>query len=57
MGRLFITLAPEPYLDGSHTCLGRVISGMQVADRIVPGDRIRRVSIKETISSLDYYRY
>jgi peptidyl-prolyl cis-trans isomerase B (cyclophilin B) len=56
-GRFFITLAPQPYLDGVHTCFGRVISGMQVADRIVPGDRIQRVAIKETISFLDYHRY
>jgi peptidyl-prolyl cis-trans isomerase B (cyclophilin B) len=56
-GRFFITLAPQPYLDGINTCFGRVISGMQVADRIVPRDRIERVGIKETISLLDHYRY
>jgi cyclophilin family peptidyl-prolyl cis-trans isomerase len=55
--RFFITLAPQPYLDGIYTCFGRVISGMQVADRIVPGDRIRRVVIQETIGVLDHYRY
>ena len=57
MDRFFITLAPQPYLDGNNTCFGRIISGMQVADKIVPGDRIRRIAIKETISLLDYHRY
>jgi peptidyl-prolyl cis-trans isomerase B (cyclophilin B) len=56
-GRFFIALAPQPYLDGVYTCFGRVISGMQVADRIVPGDRVRRIQIKETISLLDYHWY
>ncbi len=57
LGRFFITLAPQPYLDGINTCFGSVVSGMQVADRIVPGDRIKRIVIKETISTLDYRRY
>jgi cyclophilin family peptidyl-prolyl cis-trans isomerase/HEAT repeat protein len=56
-GRLFIALAPQPYLDGIQTCFGRVVSGMQVADRIVAGDRIKHISIKETITFLDYRRY
>ncbi len=57
MDRFFITLAPQPYLDGINTCFGRVISGMQVAERIVPGDRIKQITIKETINLLDYHRY
>ena len=56
-GRFFIALAPQPYLDGIDTCFGRVISGIQVADRIVPGDRILRIDIKETIGTLDRIRY
>ena len=55
--RFFIALAPQPYLDGIDTCFGRVISGMQVADRIVPGDRVLHIAIKESINSLDYIRY
>jgi peptidyl-prolyl cis-trans isomerase B (cyclophilin B) len=55
--RLFITLAPQPFLDGVDTCIGRVISGMPVADRIVSGDRILRINIKETVSSLNRIRY
>ncbi len=53
----FITLAPQPYLDGIHTCIGRVISGIQVADKMVSGGRIERVRIKRTISYHNYRRY
>lgn len=56
-GRFFITLAPQPQLDGMHTCFGRVISGMQTADKIIPGDRIKRILIKEDSTFFDYRRY
>jgi peptidyl-prolyl cis-trans isomerase B (cyclophilin B) len=56
-GRFFIALAPQPYLDGTDTCFGRVISGMPVADRIFSGDTILRIRIKETVSFLDSIRY
>ncbi len=56
-GRFFITTAPQPFLDGVNTCFGHVISGMQIADRIGPGDRIRRILIKEEIHFHDYQRY
>jgi peptidyl-prolyl cis-trans isomerase B (cyclophilin B) len=55
--RFFISLAPQPYLDGFATCFGRVVSGMHVAERLVAGDHIKHISIKETISFLDYRRY
>ena len=57
VGKFFIALAPQPYLDGKNTCLGHVVSGIQVADRLVPGDRICRVTIKETVHFHDYQRY
>ncbi len=56
-GKFFIALAPQPYLDGINTCFGHVVSGIQVADRLAPGDRIRRVTIKETVHFHDYQRY
>ena len=56
-GKFFIALTPQPYLDGINTCFGHVISGIQVADRLAPGDRIRRVTIKETVHFHDYQRY
>ncbi len=54
---LFLALAPLPYRDGVDTCFGRVISGMPVADKIVAGDKILRITIKDTISFLDHVRY
>jgi hypothetical protein len=44
-------------MDGSYTCFGRIISGLQAAERMTPGDRIRQVRIKKTISFQDYGRY
>jgi len=55
--QFFITLSPQPHLDGGYTCFGRVISGMQAADRIVPGDVIRHVRIKHDVTMLDYRHY
>ncbi len=42
----FITLSPQPHLDGRYTIFGRVISGLEVAQQIVRGDRIHRVRIQ-----------
>jgi cyclophilin family peptidyl-prolyl cis-trans isomerase/HEAT repeat protein len=41
--QFFITHAPQPQLDGRYTLFGRVVSGMDVVDRIEQGDVIRRV--------------
>ena len=46
-GNFFISLEPQPFLDGVYTCFGRVISGMDMADRITPADRITQIRIKE----------
>jgi cyclophilin family peptidyl-prolyl cis-trans isomerase/HEAT repeat protein len=56
-GKFFIALAPQPYMDGINTCFGHVVSGIQIADRLALGDRIRRVTIKETVHFHDYQRY
>lgn len=56
-GGFFISLSPQPELDGVHTCFGRVLSGLQIADKIVPGDRIKNIHIKETIHIHDYRKY
>jgi peptidyl-prolyl cis-trans isomerase B (cyclophilin B) len=56
-GRFFIALSPQPYLDGVDTCFGRVISGLQVADRMVAGDRILRIDIQDTMDLGDRIRY
>jgi len=41
--QLFITLAPTPHLDGRYTVFGWVASGMDVVDKIRPGDVIEKV--------------
>jgi peptidyl-prolyl cis-trans isomerase B (cyclophilin B) len=42
-GRFFVTLTPQPALEGTHTAFGRVIEGLDVLERMTAGDRIRRV--------------
>ena len=42
----FVTLAPAPRLDGRYTAFGVVTSGMDVVERIMPGDRILRVTVR-----------
>ncbi|HEX8393449.1 MAG TPA: peptidylprolyl isomerase [Longimicrobium sp.] len=39
----FITHSPQPHLDGTYTVFGQVVRGMDVVDRILPGDRILRI--------------
>jgi cyclophilin family peptidyl-prolyl cis-trans isomerase/HEAT repeat protein len=41
--QFFVTLSPQPHLDGGYTAFGRVISGVEVLDLIIQGDRILRV--------------
>jgi cyclophilin family peptidyl-prolyl cis-trans isomerase len=41
--QFFIALSEQPHLDGGYTVFGQVVSGDEVLDRIVPGDRIEAV--------------
>ena len=50
--RFFITLTPQPRLDGRHTAFGRVVAGMDVADALQTGDRIRRVLVWDGVQPL-----
>jgi cyclophilin family peptidyl-prolyl cis-trans isomerase/HEAT repeat protein len=43
--QFFITLTPQPHLDGGYTLFGTVASGMDVVERIRPGDVIERVEV------------
>ncbi|HXY38945.1 MAG TPA: HEAT repeat domain-containing protein [Vicinamibacteria bacterium] len=43
--QFFITLQPQPQLEGGYTLFGRVAAGMEVADRLRPGDAIERVEV------------
>ncbi|MEO1366220.1 MAG: peptidylprolyl isomerase, partial [Acidobacteriota bacterium] len=38
--QFFVTLSDQPHLDGAYTAFGRVVSGLDVLDRLVQGDRI-----------------
>ena len=43
--QFFITHSPQPHLDARYTAFGRVVSGIDVVDRIQPRDVIRHVRI------------
>lgn len=43
--QFYITLAPQPSLDGSYTVFGQVTDGMNVVEKIERGDVITKVSI------------
>ena len=38
--QFFVSLADTPHLEGGYTVLGRVVRGLEVLDRLVPGDGI-----------------
>jgi cyclophilin family peptidyl-prolyl cis-trans isomerase/HEAT repeat protein len=42
----FITHSPQPHLDGHYTVFGRVISGFDVLDKLVQGDRITSITTR-----------
>jgi len=45
----FVTHSPQPHLDGGYTVFGRVVAGMDVVDRIVRGDVIQSIAIRQGI--------
>jgi cyclophilin family peptidyl-prolyl cis-trans isomerase/HEAT repeat protein len=48
--QFFITHSPQPHLDGRYTVFGHVVEGMDVVDRMVQGDVVRRVRIWDGVS-------
>jgi cyclophilin family peptidyl-prolyl cis-trans isomerase len=44
--QLFVSLVPTPHLDGRYTAFGEVTAGMDVLDRIEPGDAIISARLK-----------
>lgn len=42
----FLTHSPQPHLDGHYTIFARLVSGYDVLDKIVQGDRILRVEAR-----------
>ena|SRR3989344_4610833 len=45
--QFYITLAPAPFLDGNYAVFGKVIEGMEVAEKINIGDKMNKVHIIE----------
>jgi len=43
--QFFITHSPQPHLDGRYTAFGHVVKGMEIVDRIKPGDVIQRIRV------------
>jgi cyclophilin family peptidyl-prolyl cis-trans isomerase/HEAT repeat protein len=48
--QFFITYSPQPHLDARYTVFGVVVNGMEVVDRLVRGDVIRRVRIWDGVT-------
>jgi len=46
----FITHSPQPHLDARYTAFGYVVAGMDVVDRLVQWDVIRRVRIRDGVN-------
>jgi peptidyl-prolyl cis-trans isomerase B (cyclophilin B) len=45
--QFFITHSAQPHLDGAHTVFGKVIEGMDVVQKIRPGDVMNRLRVEE----------
>jgi cyclophilin family peptidyl-prolyl cis-trans isomerase/HEAT repeat protein len=43
--QFFLTVSPQPHLDGRYTAFGRVVAGLDVIDRIQPWDTIVRMRV------------
>jgi cyclophilin family peptidyl-prolyl cis-trans isomerase len=44
--QFYVTLAPQPKLNGKYAVFGRVIDGADVLPRLRVGDMIKRVSVR-----------
>jgi cyclophilin family peptidyl-prolyl cis-trans isomerase len=49
--QFFITHSPQPSLDGRYTVFGRVVSGMEVVDRLAQWDIIKRIRVWDGVQS------
>lgn len=45
--QMYITLAPQPRLNGDYTVFGKVISGMDVVQKIEVGDIVKKASVRD----------
>jgi peptidylprolyl isomerase len=46
--QFFVPHSLQPHLDGGYTSFGRVVSGMEVVDRLRVGDRIEEATVTPT---------
>lgn len=44
--QFYITLSPQPHLDGNYTVFGQVVEGMDVVRKLEPGDQMQKVFIE-----------
>jgi peptidyl-prolyl cis-trans isomerase B (cyclophilin B) len=44
--QFYVTLAPQPKLDGKYTVFGQVIAGLDVTAKIVEGDVLKKMYVK-----------
>jgi cyclophilin family peptidyl-prolyl cis-trans isomerase len=51
--QFFITLSPQPHLDARYTLFARVVSGMEVVDRLQQWDVISRVRVWDGVTMSD----
>jgi len=45
--QFFITVSPQPHLDGKYTLFGHVVAGMELLDRVSLGDVIVKITIDD----------
>src|SRR5262245_40322860 len=45
--QFYICYGPTPHLDGQYTVFGKVVSGMELVDRIKQGDKMTSVTIAD----------
>lgn len=50
--QFYITLAPQPFLDGDYAVFGYVTEGMDIVDTIQQGDRIESAEVTQGIENL-----
>jgi len=43
--QFFVTLSPQPHLDGGYTIFARVSGGLEVVNNLIEGDRIEGIEI------------
>lgn len=44
--QFYITLAPQPHLDGNYTVFGQTVEGLDVPEKIVQGDHMQKITIE-----------